>query len=137
MIQTILPNARWLTLPSLHEGRDWAELAQKIDEELPALGMELAEESIFLLFERGECLVARPVTGPKKNLPGPIKLRDWTQSPVLKKVLQSYRWEDILAEVRSSWTALGRPGPPEKFMLLIKRRLIPDLKLTVELLIGE
>lgn len=154
MIKTLLPNARFLSLDSENLGQDWSQKAQGIDRQLSALSMDLAEESVFLLFDAapgailegsGHCLIARSVIGPKRNLEGPLKLQDWVQAPVWRKVIGSrpgLNWGGLLDECYQEWENLQRQGHHLKapFMLVIKRRMEPnktELHLTVELLFGE
>lgn len=135
MIKTILPNCRWLSIKSEHQGRDWSILTQKIDQELENLGMDLSEETIFLIFDEtaGHCQVARSVIGPKKILNGEIKLVDWVQAPVLGLALKSLAWDDLWAETTQALKM--QKGSKKGFMLAIKRRLNPELALSVELLV--
>lgn len=154
MIKTILPNARFLSLDSENLGQDWAQKAQGIDRQLPGLSMDLAEESVFLLFDAApgsvldgsaHCQIARSVIGPKRNLEAPFKLQDWVQAPVWRKLMGSrptLNWGELLDESYQEWENLQRQGHPLKasFMLVIKRRMEPqkqELQLTIELLFSE
>jgi hypothetical protein len=145
LIKTLLPNCRWLTLPSEKLGRDWAELAQQLDQALESLALDLAEESVFLLFDRSpgavlegeaEVLVARSVIGPKKNLDGAMKLVDWTQGVTFRQQIKSLDWTQIHLECALAWEDLHGKGLISKsgYILLLKRRLKPQLELTIEVL---
>jgi hypothetical protein len=144
-MNSFLPNCRFLSVESDLLGKDWAEKSQMIDVQLDGLGMDLAEESVYLLFDRapgsvksGEatCQVARSVVGPKKELLGNLSMRDWIQAPVHRKALISSIWEDVLQECYSEWESLQRLGeataPP--YMIVAKRRLVPELSLSLEVL---
>jgi hypothetical protein len=154
LIKTLLPNARFLALDSENLGQDWAQKAQEIDRSLSGLSMDLAEESVFLLFDgapgsivdgAGHCLIARSVIGPKRNMEGPLKLQDWVQAPVWRKLVSrapAMNWGELLDECYQEWENLQRQGHSLKapFMLVIKRRMEPqknELQLTVELLFCE
>lgn len=145
MIKTLLPNARFLTIKSDHLGRDWSECAQILDTQLDALGMDLASESVYLLFDRspgailageGEVLVARPVIGPKKQLEAPLAFLDWVQAPVYSKILTSFEWGSLLDECLGEWESLQRQNLTlaAPFMLVVKKKLCPQLELGVEVL---
>lgn len=119
-----------------------------IDSHLDELGMDLAEESVYLLFDRapgailageGQTMVARSVIGPKKNLSGELKQVDWIQAPVFRKVLISNDWDLMLGECLTEWENLQRKGEKlaSDFMIVAKRRLLPELTLTVEVLFHE
>lgn len=147
-MKSLLPNCRFLTLASHELGRDWSDRSTEIDDQLDELGMDLAEESIYLLFDQapgsiihgeGSCLVARSVIGPKKNLEGALKLTDWVQAPVERKALRSTDWDQILEECYQEWESLQRQSRKlaAPFMIVAKKRLIPELSLTVEVLFQE
>lgn len=154
MIKTLLPNARFLSLESENLGQDWSTKVQAIDRQLSGLSMDLAEESIFLLFDAApgsalegsaNCQIARSVIGPKRNLEAPLKLQDWVQGPVWRKLMVSrptLNWGELLDECYQEWENLQKQGHHLKapFMLVIKRRMEQpknELQLTVELLFGE
>lgn len=110
--------------------------------------MDLAEESVYLLFDRapgsiingdGGCRIARPVVGPKKNLNDPFGLFDWVQAPVERRPLRSTDWDQILEECYQEWESLQRQGLKlaAPFMIVAKKRLIPELSLTIEVLFHE
>lgn len=147
-MKSLLPNCRFLTLSSEEQGRDWASRSREIDDQLDHLGMDLAEESVYLLFDRapgsvieGEanCLVARSVIGPKKGLEGPLKLFDWVQAPVHRKVIQASDWDLVLEECYQEWENLHRQTQKlaAPFMIVAKRRLVPELTMTLEVLFHE
>lgn len=146
-MKSILSNCRWLTLESEVLGKDWSEKAQEIDENLEGLGMDLAEETVFLLFDRspgaisageGRCRVARSVIGPKRRLEGPLELVDWIQAPVHQITLKVGTWTEVLNQCYKEWENLQRQGhkPVSPFMILVKRRLEPELELKLEVLFG-
>jgi hypothetical protein len=147
-LKSLLPNCRFLALPSTDQGRDWTLRSREIDAELEQLGMDLSEESVYLLFDRApgaviadeaNCLVARSIIGPKKGLEGPLKLFDWVQAPVHRKSIRSTDWDQVLEECYQEWERLQREaqklGAP--FMIVAKRRLVPELALSLEVLFPE
>lgn len=145
LMESLLPNCRFLSLESDHLGKDWVEKTQEIDAQLDNLGMDLAEESVYLLFDRapgavmaGEalCQVARSVIGPKKDLSGPLHMNDWVQAPVHRKALRGPDWTQLLQECYSEWESLQRQGQKiaSPFMIVAKRRLNPELSLSLEVL---
>jgi len=144
-MKSLLPNCRFLSLASEHLGKDWHEKSLEIDGHLDDLAMDLAEESVYLVFDRapgavlaGEalCRICRSVIGPKRDLNGPLLMNDWVQAPVHRKALKATDWTHILQECYSEWESLQRQG--EKiagtFMIVAKRRLIPELNLSLEVL---
>ena len=147
-MKSLLPNCRFLGLTSAELGRDWLELSRKIDGQLDDLGMDLAEESVYLHFdtapggvlaEEGVCEVARSVIGPRRNLEGPLRLFDWVQAPVYKKSLLSNDWDLVLEECYQEWENLQRAGHKlvGPFIIVAKRRLNPELILSLEALFRE
>ncbi len=148
MIKSLLPNCRFLGKSSEHLGRDWVELSQNIDSHFEGLGMDLADQSVFLLFDRapgsilageGGCLVARSVIGPKKNNLDGLQLIDWIQMPVYRKILNAVEWQSVLQQCYTEWENLQRQGIKisAPFMLQVRRRLVPDLILELEVLFHE
>jgi len=144
-MNSFLPNCRFLSVESDLLGKDWSEKSQLIDDQLDDLAMDLAEESVYLLFDRapgsvqaGEavCRVARSVVGPKKELQGNLTMSDWVQAPVHRKALKSSIWEDILQECYAEWESLQRQGQTvtAPYMIVAKRRLAPELSLSLEVL---
>jgi hypothetical protein len=147
-MKSLLPNCRFLTVASEHLGKDWAQRSQEVDEHLDSFGMELAEESIFLLYDRapgaimageGRCQVARSIIGPKKRVEKPFQLIDWVQAAVYRRSIKATDWNRILEECYSEWEKLHREGNKiaSPFMVLVKRRLSPELNLTLEVLFHE
>ena len=145
LMESLLPNCRFLSLSSDHLGKDWVEKTQEIDAQLDNLGMDLAEESVYLLFDRapgavvaGEavCRVARSVIGPKKDLTGTLRMNDWVQAPVHRKAISGADWTQILQECYAEWESLQRQGQKlaSPFMIVAKRRLRPELTLSLEVL---
>jgi hypothetical protein len=148
LIKELLPNCRWLAVASDHLGRDWSELSRLIDEHLDEYGLDLAEESVYLLFDRapgsiqvgeGHCLVGRSVIGPKKNLVGRLHFLDWVQRPVFKTKIIAADWPQIYQQCYLAWENLQRQGLKigAPFMILAKRRLNPRLELELEVLFHE
>jgi hypothetical protein len=151
-MKTILPNARFITLPSENSGRDWFEKSRQIDRQLAELSLDLAEETVYLLFDRspgsilhgsGNCLVARSVIGPKRQLEGELGLQDWVQAPVHQYALkQIHHWEALLEECYQEWENLHRQALKLQapFILAFKRQTEGQdgpLRLTAELLFWE
>lgn len=143
-----MPNCRFLTIPSDNLGQDWEECSRQLDANLDELSLDLADESVYILFDRfpgavldheGEALVARSVIGPKKNLPEPFGLKDWVQALVYRKVILASNWGHILEESFKEWENLQRQGHEiaAPFMIVAKRRLTPELALSVEVLFHE
>lgn len=147
-MEQVLANLRLICLPSEYLGQDWREKSAQIDEMLPLWGMDLSEESVFLLFSRapgavlegeGQCMVARPVVGPKRELEAPYKLIDWVQSLVYMKQLKARDFDSVFQEAFEAWQDLQRKGvsTAPSFMLRLTRRLLPELRLDVELIMGR
>lgn len=144
-MNSFLANCRFLSVESDLLGKDWLEKSQIIDDQLDGLGMDLAEESVYLIFDRapgsvkaGEalCQIARSVIGPKKELQGNLTMKDWVQAPVHRKALKSSDWEDVLQESYKEWESLQRLGEAiaAPYMIVAKRRLVPELSLSLEVL---
>jgi len=144
-MKSLQPNCRFLSLASEHLGRDWLEKSQEIDGQLDNLGMDLAEESVYLLFDRapgavlgGEalCQIARSVIGPKKELTGELRMNDWVQTLVHRKALTATDWSLVLKECYVEWENLQRQSQKiaASFMIVAKRRLTPELVLSLEVL---
>lgn len=145
MIKKIqLPNLRWIATESEHLGRDWFEKTLALDALIENLGLQLWEESVFFLFSnapeavlegRAQCLIARPVVGPWKELTPPFIMKDWTSSQ-----MTCVSWErDVFSEqslievVRSlSAFGLSHKQLASPFMLSLKRELRPELRITLE-----
>lgn len=140
MKKTLLPNLRLLSSPSEKLGRDWAELAQKIDGFITENAYETSEESVFLKFDRipaalaegeGSCSVSRPVIGPLKELPGEFQLEDWSQGPVFMDQIEAPTWSELWDVAQDRWEELQRKGEKlaPTFYLRFSRRLGSDLTL--------
>jgi hypothetical protein len=142
-LNSLLANMRLLCLPSENLGQDWFEKGQQIDSVLTDQGMDLSEESVYLLYSdspsevldgNGQCLVARPVIGPKKSFEEPLKLIDWKAAPVWLESLQGHTWVEILEsteEARAKAVKGGRDFA-KPFILRVRRSLKTELILTVE-----
>ncbi len=141
-------NQRLLCLPSEGRGEDWLARSQKIDEALAAAGLELAEESIYLLYShpplaaldgQGTCLVARPFIGPKKSFEGELTLLDWVAAPVYREGLKALTLEELLLEANGYLEKAQRALPRVKkaFTLCIRRRLLPSLFIQTEVIFNE
>jgi hypothetical protein len=139
-LKTFLPNLRFLALASQNSGTDWPLRSQEIDDHLEALGYELSEESVFLIFSSdGACLVARPVIGPKiKPGSGPLMF-DWKASEVIKMPLNGLTLSELLAEVSNLRAVASKDfkNVSDSFFLVIQRRLSPNLKLSAEVIFHE
>lgn len=146
-MNSLLPNLRFLTLPSSDLGGDWFEKSQKIDSVLDAFGLDLAQEEVYLLFSHspsdvlegeGKCLVARPVIGPKKELEKPFELTDWKASPVLRLQLEGESLVELLESAEESLSKLQNHHQyASDFILCAKRELKPALILSVEAIFHE
>ncbi len=139
---------RWICLPSENLGADWFDKSQEIDQFLSELGMDLAEEATFLLFSndpsavlegKGQCLVARPVIGPLKEVEAPLALLDWTAAPVWQTYLQGKTLPELLHESEKALEEAGnKENMASDFILCIRRRLLgPELNVVVESLFHE
>ena len=110
--------------------------------------MDLTEESVYLIFDRapgaviageGICQVARSVIGPKKSLEGPLRLFDWVQASVHRKVIHATDWDQVLEECYQEWENLQRQAQKlaAPFMIVAKKRLNPELNLSLEVLFHQ
>jgi hypothetical protein len=140
----LLPNLRFLSLPSGKSGQDWSELAHRIDNFALENGYELSEESVFLTFDRipaalavgeGNCSVSRPVIGPLKELPGEFWLEDWTQKNVFQMEVEKDSWQELWDKAQEGWEELQRNGEKlgTSFLVRLSRRLGPDLTLKMHI----
>jgi hypothetical protein len=147
-MNTALPNMRLICFSSLRLGEDWFELSIKIDDALPNWGMELADESVYLLFDcspgavmhgEGNCLVARSVIGPKRGPSDPYSLQDWVSSAVSKHNLSASSWPKVFEEAFLHWEKLQREGRevPAAFTLCLQRRLRQELTLEVQVIFKQ
>ncbi|HXH30577.1 MAG TPA: hypothetical protein VNJ01_07175 [Bacteriovoracaceae bacterium] len=145
---SILPNMRWICLPSPSLGEDWKGLSNIIDAAVDANGFELSEESVYLRFSHtpegvleglGECLVARPVIGPKKRFEGHLTLQDWAAKPVWRESVQGKTLTDLLEEafLARKKAQQSLPNLKEPFTLCVHRRLIPELLIQTEVFFNE
>jgi len=147
-LNSLLGNMRWLCLPSENLGHDWFDKGREIDSLLPQLGFDLAEESTFLLFSanpsdvlegRGQCLVARPVIGPRKNVEAPLALVDWKAAPVWQETLSGESLVELLENAEEARLKAQKGPRPlaDSFSLCVRRRLNPELKITVDSIFHE
>lgn len=145
---SILPNMRLIGMPSGGTGEDWFQGSQKIDTALSSLGMELASENVYLLFDRapgaladgeGNCLIARSVIGPKRDPAPPLVLKDWVRAPVYSFDLKGTSLSAIFAEGNELWQDLQRRGKKvgKGFTVCIRRRLGPELRLETQIIFTE
>lgn len=140
----LLPNMRWLSLPSSFVGEDWKEVSAKLDETIITSGLDLAEESIYVLYDadperafKGEahCRIARSVIGPKKDPGAPFTLSDWRAAHVFQKRLEATSWDGIFTESMNEWKKTEKNY--KVFMLCIRRRMNPALSLETEAIFAE
>lgn len=147
-MNSLLGNMRWLCLPSENLGHDWFDKGREIDSLLPQLGLDLAEESTFLIFStnpsdvlegRGQCLVARPVIGPKKSVEAPLALLDWKAAPVWQETLQGETLVELLENAEEARLKAQKGQRPfaDSFSLCVRRRLTPELRITVDSIFHE
>jgi hypothetical protein len=124
---TVLPNMRLLGTASAQDGRDWDQLVRNIDQVVEAQNFDLAEETVVIEFQEGAASVYRPVIGGVRELPAPWQLVDRTAGETEVFRLEENNWEDLMEEVGEL-----RPENAGGFTLLLKRRMAPELKLSVE-----
>lgn len=147
-MNSILPNMRLLCLQSESRGEDWTNLTLKIDDDLSGLSMDLAEEAVYLMFDRapgavlnheGRVLVGRSVVGPKKMVDAPLHLVDWVARPVHRKKIESNEWEDVFEEAFAEWEKLQQLNQKTApaFILCLKRKLLDALELEIEVIFSE
>lgn len=148
MVNSHLANIRWLAIPSDGSGQDWFEKSILLDQTLESYGLDLAEEAVYLLYSdtpeeilegNGQCLVARSVVGPKREVESPLNLVDWKALPVWREKLQGDSLVDLLEKAQDArLKAAEGPKPFAKsFMLVVKRRLEGEIKLEVETIFHE
>jgi hypothetical protein len=147
-MNSLLPNLRWLCLPSETLGQDWFDKSREIDQALNGLDLDLSEESTYLLFSNtpshildgdGQCHIARPVIGPKKEVEKPFTLIDWKAAPVWRQKLQGETLIEILEmaeEVRAK-APIDQKRLSGPFSLCVQRQLRPELILSVECIFHE
>lgn len=147
-MNSILPNMRLLGLFSENRGADWSSLVLEIDDVLSGMGMDLAEEKVYFLFDRspgailnheGQTLVARSVVGPKKQVEAPLQLVDWVSAPVHRKTLQGKTWESVLQEAYKEWENLQQLNQKtsRSFILCLNRMVLDALVLEIEVIFSE
>ena len=147
-MNSFLSNMRLLCLPSELQGQDWYEKSLQLDESLEGHGMDLAHETVYLLFSetpqdtldgQGRCLVARSVIGPKIQVETPFHLIDWVAAPVFRAELRSETWDQVLVEAQE-WRSKAQRGPrplAKSFTLSVRRSLKTGLILETEVLFSE
>jgi hypothetical protein len=144
----LLPNLRWLAIHSAQMGQDWYEKSLELDQELEALGMDLSEEAVYLIYSEnpdqileglGQCLIARSVIGSKKEVTRPLSLLDWKASPVWRERLFETSLGDMLERAADlHHKALkGAQRSARGFILCVRRELRPDLGLSCEVIFHE
>ena len=139
---------RLLCLPSEGLGKDWFTLCQKIDETIAAEGLDLAEESIYLYYDRApgavlhqeaNCLVGRSVIGPRKEFRDSLRIVDWKSATVQWSDLKGKEWDQIWSESLKVWEDLQKSNKKlsSSFFIKLSRRLSPELSLNVAALFHE
>lgn len=147
-LNSLLPNLRWLCLPSDSFGDDWYEKSLSIDQLIQDEGLDLSEEVVYLLFSDtpadvlqglGQCLVARPVIGPKKKFNPPFELIDWKALPVYRSRVSGDSLKEILesAEMARNTAVKGAKPFARDFVLTLNRKLKEELILSVEVIFHE
>ncbi len=147
-MNSILPNMRLLGQFSENRGEDWATLSLGVDDVLSSLGMDLAEEAVYLVFDRapgavlnheGKALVARSVVGPKKQVEAPLQLIDWVSAPVHRKLLKGKTWESVLQVSYKEWENLQtlNQKTSRSFILCLRRKVLDALMLEIEVIFSE
>jgi hypothetical protein len=142
-LNSLLPNLRWLCLPSESFGQDWYEKGQMIDRRIQDEGLDLSEEVTYLLYSDspedvlnglGQCLVARPVIGPKKKFEAPFELLDWKALPVFRANFSGDTLKEVLemAHVACQTAQKGAKPFAQDFIVALDRKLKGELILSVE-----
>lgn len=138
---SFVENLRFLSLPSEVLGLDWFDLSLQIDQTLDSLKMDLADESIYLIYRNltqssilddCSCRVARSVVGPKLELEGPLLCEDVVSGPVLQYQVSNSPLREILDH------ALHEAQTHEKNTIFIRvKRQLTGLELStgIEVLI--
>jgi hypothetical protein len=148
MINSHLANIRWLSTESQNLGQDWFERSLELDMALEDLGLDLAEESVFLIYSegpsevlegKGRCRIGRSVIGPKREVSRPFSLIDWKAAPVWRENVQGETLEEILEQAQDQHFKAhrGAKALAPEFILCVKRQLAPELKLRVEAIFHE
>lgn len=143
MKETLISNMRLLLLPSEAGGQDWNELSREVDDFVTREGLDLAEESVFILFDRapaavaegeGQVRVGRSVIGPRKEYPSPFLVEDFVSASVFLQELEDKHWDGVLAVSQGLWEELQRRGQlrSSSFIIKLSRRLGPQLTLKTE-----
>lgn len=147
-VNSLLPNVRWLCLQSESMGQDWYEKSLEIDALIAEEGLDLSEESVFLLYSNppeevldglGECLIARPVIGPKKKFKAPFELIDWKALPVYRTAVSGDTLTQLLERASKAREAAmeGSKAYAGDFILCVGRKLKGELILSVEAIFHE
>lgn len=142
-LNSLLPNLRWLCLSSESFGQDWYEKSQLIDKRIQEEGLDLSEEVTYLLYSDspedvlnglGQCLVARPVIGPKKKFEAPFELIDWKALPVFRAKLSGDTLKEVLemAQMARNSAQKGSKAFAQDFIVALDRKLKGELILSVE-----
>jgi len=126
----ILPNMRLLCAPSEAAGEDWAQMIAAIDQSLTHSPYDLAEEAVYILFEPEACLVGRSVVGPLKEVEGSLRIRDWKAKPMKRMTLRERLWDRLQNEIFEHTRSAS-------YILCLRRSLVPELKLEVEVIFSE
>lgn len=140
MMTSFLPNMRLLTIPSGEGGADWSARSVELDQKLEGLGLDLSEESVYLIFSgSGACLIARPVIGPKREPGSGMGLVDWKASSVFRTGLSGTTMREILEEasVVRGEAEKAFKKLSDSFFIVIQRRLSPKLEVKVEAIFHE
>ena len=148
MIETFLPNLRLITIPSDGMGEDWFKKSIALDGELSNLSLDIAEETVFLLFSNspsdalenfGRCLIARSVIGPKSDIARPYALLDYMSQKVWSVELSGPTFTNVLEQAEEAWTKASVTGKilKEEFILKVSRQIKPNLEVKVEAIFHE
>lgn len=145
---SLLPNQRWLSVPSENQGQDWLEKSLFLDQKLEGFGLDLAEESVYLLYSstpdevlegNTECMIARSVIGPMRTVDAPMKIVDWKAAPVWRELISGEGLVDILENAQELYFK-AKQGPKmlaPDFALCVRRELTPELKVRIEVIFHE
>jgi hypothetical protein len=139
---------RLLCLPSEGRGEEWFKLSQKIDETIETENLDLAEEAVYLSYNRGpgavlhqeaNCLVGRSIIGPRKEFAHPLTIVDWKSATVFWVQLKANEWQGIWEEALTVWEELQKANKKlsSSFFIKLSRRLEPRLTLTAEVVFHE
>lgn len=139
---------RLLCLPSEGRGEEWFKLSQEIDETIEKESFDLAEEAVYLTYNRGpgavlhqeaNCLVGRSIIGPKKEFPAPLTIVDWKSDTVFWADVKASDWQGIWEEGLALWEELQKANKKlaPSFFIKLSRRLEPRLTLTASVIFHE